>query len=111
MIGADNEIKLIDFGVSRRIKVDNSMQTVAGTPWYMAPEVIDGSYDAQCDVWSLGVLLYILVSGYVPFNGESRATLYKQIKHAQFDFSYPEFEKVSVECKEMIKLMLVVNPK
>jgi len=68
MIGKDGEYKLIDFGLSRRISNKNStMSTIAGTPYYMAPEVIDGDYTSMCDIWSLGVLLYVLVSGYLPF--------------------------------------------
>jgi calcium-dependent protein kinase len=73
MIGRDGEIKLIDFGLSRRVADKYStMSTIAGTPFYMAPEVLDGEYDSSCDIWSLGVLLYVLVSGYLPFQGETK---------------------------------------
>ena len=68
MIGKDDEIKLIDFGLSHRVKYKtSSMQTIVGTPYYMAPEVLDGKYNFKCDVWSLGVLMYVLLSGYLPF--------------------------------------------
>lgn len=73
MIGRDGEIKLIDFGLSRKRESNNQMNTLAGTPYYMAPQVFDGSYNYKCDIWALGVLMYVLLSGYLPFQGENRA--------------------------------------
>jgi calcium-dependent protein kinase len=68
MIGGDGEIKLIDFGLSEKsVKKDASLHTIAGTPYYMAPEVLEGDYNFKCDIWSLGVLMYVLLSGYLPF--------------------------------------------
>lgn len=67
MIGSDGELKIIDFGLSKRQIGNKKLQTIAGTPYYMAPEVLDGRYDSKCDVWSMGVLLYVFMSGYLPF--------------------------------------------
>ncbi len=68
MIGADDQLKIIDFGLSKRSRDKNSLlSTIAGTPYYMAPEVLEGEYNYKCDIWSLGVLMYVLVSGYLPF--------------------------------------------
>lgn len=73
MIGKDGELKLIDFGLSKQSKSKTShMSTIAGTPHYMAPEVLDGDYNFKVDIWSLGVLMYVLLSGYLPFYGENR---------------------------------------
>ena len=70
MITRGNDVKLIDFGLSKNAGISNgSMHTIAGTPYYMAPEVLKGSYNDKADMWSLGVLLYTLVSGYLPFQG------------------------------------------
>ena len=64
MITANNTVRLIDFGLSKASKGNKQLQTVAGTPYYMAPEVLEGSYSKQADIWSLGVLLYTLISGF-----------------------------------------------
>lgn len=67
MITDSGSVRLIDFGLSKVNKGDKKLSTIAGTPFYMAPEVLDGNYGAKADIWSLGVLLYVLVSGYLPF--------------------------------------------
>jgi calcium-dependent protein kinase len=71
---ADSPIKLIDFGLSVKFsgnekKNVKQMGTLVGTSYYMAPEVMNGKYDQICDIWSMGVILYILVSSVPPFNG------------------------------------------
>lgn len=67
MVQGEHELKLIDFGLSKKQEGNNKLKTIAGTPYYMAPEVLDGQYDSKCDIWSLGVLLYVFMSGYLPF--------------------------------------------
>ena len=63
--GEDAEIKLIDFGLSQKYQEVNDikMKTVAGTALYVAPEVLEGKYDAKCDLWSCGIIMYLLLSG------------------------------------------------
>ena len=67
MIGSDGEIKLIDFGLAKTFTGMGKLKTIAGTAYYMAPEVLQGSYNFKCDIWSLGVIMYLLISGYLPF--------------------------------------------
>jgi calcium-dependent protein kinase len=68
MVGSDGELKIIDFGLSKLLSHSHTLlNSVVGTPFYMAPEVIDGNYGSSCDIWSLGVLMYVLLSGYLPF--------------------------------------------
>lgn len=67
-------IKVIDFGLAKYFNnSDNEMLTRAGTPYYMAPEVLEGSYDELCDMWSIGVITYCIIAGYPPFNAETDA--------------------------------------
>ena len=67
----DSPIKVIDFGLSKNYDDGEVMTTKAGTPYYIAPEVLKGKYDKSCDVWSSGVILYILLSGVPPFYGDT----------------------------------------
>jgi len=72
----DNMLKLIDFGISKVFydpgdekKIIN-MKTKAGSAYYVSPEVLEGNYDERCDIWSAGVILYIMLCGYPPFYGD-----------------------------------------
>jgi calcium-dependent protein kinase len=87
------------------------MKTIAGTPYYMAPEVLQGKYGMECDVWSTGVLLYLLLSGLLPFGGESRTIIFDKISEGRYTFEKKEFKNISEEAKDLIRLMLVVQPK
>ena len=80
MVTDNDEIRLIDFGLSKILE-DKNLRERAGTPLYMAPEVIEKKYGKQADMWSLGVLLYQLVSGYLPFVAHTEEELYRKIKN------------------------------
>ena len=87
------------------------MQHVAGTPYYMAPEVIMGDYDSKCDIWSLGCILYVFMSGYLPFQGRNVDVINEKIQDGKYHFKHKEFEECSPEVIDLIKNLLVVDPK
>ena len=98
-----NPVKVIDFGLSQIIKPD--IQSKVGTAYYVPPEILDGHYTEKCDVWSAGVLLYILLSAVPPFNGQDDREIYAKIRTKKFKFS-SHFDKLSNEVKELIKHMI-----
>ena len=118
----DSPIKIIDFGLSvllgkKDINKENDpnelkkygykrMTTKVGTIYYMSPEILKGSYDEKCDIWSCGVILYTLLAGYPPFNGQSDKDIYNMISQFKFDFNQPVWKNVSKYAKELIKNML-----
>lgn len=82
------------------------MMTKLGTPYYVSPEVLDGKYDKRCDLWSVGVITYILLSGIPPFEGESEAQLYQKIKTCDYDFPEREWKNISEDAKAFIQKLL-----
>ena len=66
----DSHIKLIDFGLAKKVNPNEVMNKPNGTPYYIAPEVLKGSYTTQCDVWSMGVIMFIMLCGKPPFGGK-----------------------------------------
>eukprot|EP00727_Mastigamoeba_balamuthi_P004402 m51a1_g13960 putative myosin light chain (392) ;mRNA; f:952637-954663 len=102
------EIKISDFGLAKDFGIE-AMRTVCGSPDYVAPEVLFGNeYGCPCDVWSLGVMLYVLLSGYLPFHDSSQSfeELYDRISRADFSFDKPIWDRVGEQPKEMIRIML-----
>lgn len=106
----DATIKVIDFGTSRRFTAGEKMSEKLGTPYYVAPEVLNKNYDEKCDIWSAGVILYILMCGYPPFNGHDDAEIIKAVQGGKFSFPKEEWGSVSDECKNIIKRMLTLDP-
>jgi len=99
-------IKVIDFGMSKICDPNDIMFERVGSAYYIAPEVLEGMYDEKCDIWSAGVILYILLCGYPCFNGETDEQIYKQVRKKKYSFPSPEWDAISDDAKNLIKKML-----
>ncbi|CAK9190541.1 unnamed protein product [Sphagnum jensenii] len=112
LLDTDGNLKISDFGLSalpQQVREDGLLHTTCGTPNYVAPEVIDdkGYHGASADIWSCGVILFVLMAGYLPFDEPNLMTLYKKIHRA--DFTCPAW--VSPSARKLILKILDPNPK
>lgn len=104
----NSEVKLIDFGLAKRLAGEaEKMTTVVGTPYYVAPEVLKGDYSKSCDIWSLGVILYVFLCGYPPFEGDNNTQIFKNVLNQELAFDPKEWSNISNEGKDVIRAMLV----
>ena len=87
------------------------MQTIVGTPYYVAPEVLKGIYDEACDIWSLGIILYIFLCGYPPFEGDNNKEIFKNVLQQQLVFDPVDWNNISIEAKNLLTKMLDKNSK
>ena len=110
-IEENSPIKLIDFGLSKIFNgEDDEMKGAVGTTFYMAPEVINDKYNEKCDIWSCGIILYIMLCGKPPFYSKNEEELKNKICSMKYSF-YPEFDKISEDAKDLIKSILVDKKK
>jgi calcium-dependent protein kinase len=112
----DSELKMIDFGLSKHFRFGEVHHEAVGTPYTVAPEVIHGSYDERCDIWAIGVITFLLLSGDPPFGGcggpEPLLTVRGNILACKYAFEPDDiWGLVSTKAKEFVKAMLVVDPK
>ncbi len=104
-------IKIIDFGLSRHETAGHGiMRTKVGTPYYVAPEVLRKEYTKMCDIWSIGVIAYILLCGYPPFYGDSDNQIFDSVKAGRFDFPSPEWDTISDAAKDFVCCLLKLDP-
>jgi calcium-dependent protein kinase len=99
-------IKMIDFGLACLCQEGEIMTQKVGTPMYVAPEVLDSRYTRSCDLWSCGVVLYVLLSGTVPFKGKDKEATIAKVRSARYDFQGPRFRGVSQGAKNLISRLL-----
>lgn len=113
--GSDAHIKLIDFGLSKQsveVLEVAEFKTIVGSPNFIAPEILSRQgYDCKCDMWSLGVIIFILLSGDIPFQGQNNRETFINIKKGKYEFKNPEWGNITEEGKDLIKKLLVLDPK
>ena len=107
----DLTIKIIDWGCAQTIKSAKESKQADGTAYYIAPEVLKGEYNEKCDIWACGVIFYILLCGYPPFNGETDDEIYEAVLSGKFQFPEEDWGQVSQDAKDLIKKMLTKDPK
>lgn len=110
MVDFDLNVTLIDFGLSK-LTTKNRLKSVIGSPLYMAPEIFDANYTKKCDIWSLGVLIYHMIAGCLPFKGDTIQEVHKKAKTCRLEFSDHAWNGVTSEWIDLIKKMIVVDPK
>lgn len=116
MVTTDSEFltaKLCDFGLaikSDHIQEPLSLKKLVGSPYYIAPEVFNEAYDSRCDLWSMGVLLYYMLSRSFPFTGQTPNEIYHNIKHGMISFEGMQWDGTSELAKDLISRLLIRDP-
>ena len=100
------EIKILDFGsakMKKRDKINKKLSGIVGTAYYCSPEVINEKYDFECDEWACGVMMYILLSGTLPFPGDDEESIFRCILSQDINLDIPQLNSISQNCKDLIK--------
>jgi calcium-dependent protein kinase len=108
----DYSIRLTDFGLSKKFVYGSKLNSILGTPMYVAPEIIEKTgYSEKCDIWSVGVTMYLLLSKIFPFQGSSSSELFNRIKRGEYSLGVHEnLRKLSQVGKDLLKQLLEKNP-
>jgi len=107
----NGKVMISDFGLSKIFNDEEVMKTACGTPGYVAPEVLKRQgYGKEVDLWSIGVITYILLCGYPPFYDQNNVELYKQILACRYEFEKPWWDNISEDAKGFIRKLLVLDP-
>mmetsp|Transcript_7411 Transcript_7411/g.17934 ORF Transcript_7411/g.17934 Transcript_7411/m.17934 type:complete len:724 (-) Transcript_7411:1547-3718(-) len=108
---SNSAIKIGDFGFAKRVHTPKSLVSRCGTPSYVAPEILKHHpYDQSCDMWSVGVVLFVMLCGYTPFAEENQQKMFERIKVGDYDFDSECWSAISHEAKDLIRGLMCTNP-
>lgn len=108
LFNSEGQIKIVDFGFAKWESLSN-FEMLSGTPFYLAPEVLKGIKNAKSDIWSIGVIMYALLSGHLPFVGDADATVFHKAIEGKWNFDQAVWKNVSEEAIDLIKKMICTN--
>lgn len=108
--GPDGVVKAADFGLSQFFRPGRSFKSLVGSAYFVAPEVLHRDYGPQADIWSLGVCLYIMLTGLTPFWGDTEEDIFRMVLHADIDFDSHPWPLISRPAKDIVRRMLQRDP-
>lgn len=104
-------LKIIDFGLSKKFEDGQVLSTKAGTPYYVSPQVLAGKYDKACDLWSSGVIMFVLLCGYPPFHGDTDQVVLSKVRAGHFCFKASDWKGISDDAKNLVRMLLKIDPR
>jgi serine/threonine protein kinase len=105
-----SSIKLIDFGLSIRHRVGRpNLTSTVGTAYYMDPNILNGSYDRSCDLWSVGVIAFAMLCGRPPFNGSTDENIFARIKKGKYSMDTPHWRDIGENAKDFVRCLLQLD--
>jgi calcium-dependent protein kinase len=106
------QMKILDFGSAKmkKFNITEKLTGITGTSYYCSPEVIEEKYDFECDEWSCGVMMYILLTGEPPFPGNTEEEIFSNVFNTEVNLDNPKLKNVTDSCKDLIKKLLVKDP-
>ena len=108
--GEDVHVKLVDFAMATMVTGGRRMHKIVGTELYTAPEVFEGNYTEMCDVWSAGCILFVMLTGELPFTGANSEAIRTEVTRGQIVMTSPVWSEITDEAKDLIRKMIEVNP-
>lgn len=107
-VNGEYDVKVIDWGCAKRFGKEK-LTDLVGTPYYIAPEVVNRSYDEKCDLWSIGAILFTLLCGEPPFLGESVQDVLGKVAKGEYHMDGPIWQSISEDAKDLIRNLMCYN--